>query len=135
MKALYYAPDEAVDLIDTKDFEDTLGGAVEYLWPFEDEAVCLVVLADREDMETNRTFEECGTIRGPFLCVGCHDEFDDLTEEEIALLESRAVFAEKEYNMEDCNPYEEDVQDEEDCCGIHIVNEDEFYDSIEGNYL
>ncbi len=37
--------------------------------------------------------------------------------------------------MEDCNPYEEDVQDEEDCCGIHIVNEDEFYDSIEGNYL
>ena len=135
MKALYFAPDEAVDLIDTEDFEETLGGPVEHLWPFEDEAICLVVLADREDLAPNRTFEECGTVRGPFLCVGCHDYFDDLTEEEVSFVEGRAAFAEEEYDMEDYDPYEEDVQDEEDYCGTRIVDEDEFYDRIEGNYF
>ena len=61
MKALYMEPYEAAEIIETDDMEETLGGAVEHLWPFEEaEEICMVVLADREDLLPNRTFEECG---------------------------------------------------------------------------
>ena len=135
MKALYFAPFEADEEINTEDFEDTLGGEVDYIWPFDEEDICLVVLADREDLSPNRTFEACGTIRGPFLAVGSHDDFDDLMDDEIAFLESSAAFAEEEYDLDEADPYEEDAQEEEDYCGTHVVDEDEFYDSISGNYL
>lgn len=133
MKALYMKPFETAEIIDTDDLEETLGGAVDHIWPFEDELICMVVLADREDLSANRTFEECGTIRGPILFVGCHDEFDDLTDEEIAFIEAHTSWAEEEYDIDEFDPYEEDAQEEEDYCGTHIVDEDEFYDSIDGN--
>ena len=135
MKALYMEPFEAAEIIETDDVEETLGGVVEHLWPFEDEPICMVVLADREDLTPNRTFEECGTIRGPILFVGCHDEFDDLIDDEIAFIESKVTFAEVEYDLDEYDPYGEDAQEEEDYCGTHIVDEDEFYDSIGGNYF
>lgn len=134
MKALYMKPFEAAEIIDTDDVEETLGGIAEYMWPFEDEPICMVVLADREDMPPNRTFEECGTVRGPILFVSSHDDFDDISDSEVAYVESRAAFAEEEYVSDDYDPYEEDAQEEEDYCGIRIVNEDEFYDSINGDF-
>lgn len=130
MKALLMMTGEAADVIEVEDIEETLGGEVEHLWPFEDQQICMAVLIDREDMEPNRCFEECGTVRGPILFVGAHDDLDDLTEEEISFIEAGASFAEEEYRDEDYDPYEEDAQDEEDFCGTHIVDEDEFYDSI-----
>ena len=130
MKALLMMTGEAADVIEVDDIEETLGGEVEHLWPFEDQQICMVVLIDREDMEPNRCFEECGTVRGPILCVGSHDDLDDLTEEEIGFIESHTSWAESEYRDDDYDPYEEDVQDEEECCGVRIVDEDEFYDSI-----
>ncbi len=135
MKALYMKPFETAEIIDTDDLEETLGGAVDQMWPFEDELICMVVLADREDLPANRTFEECGTIRGPILFVGCHDEFDDLTDEEIAFIEGHTSWADEEYDIDEFDLYEEDAQEEEDYCGTHIVDEDEFYDSIGGNYF
>jgi len=130
MKALLMMTGEAADVIEVEDIEETLGGEVEHLWPFEDQQICMAVLIDREDMEPNRCFEECGMVRGPILFVGAHDDLDDLTEEEISFIEARASFAEEEYRDDDYDPYEEDAQDEEDFCGTHIVDEDEFYDSI-----
>ena len=136
MKALYMEPYEAAEIIETDDMEETLGGAVEHLWPFEEaEEICMVVLADREDLLPNRTFEECGTVRGPILFVGSHDDFDDLTDNEIAFIERRAVYAEEEYDSDDYDPFEEDAQEEENFCGIRIVDEDEFYDNINGDYF
>lgn len=62
MKALYMEPYEAAEIIEVDDMEETLGGAVEHLWPFEDaEEICMVVLADREDLSPNRTFLGTGT--------------------------------------------------------------------------
>ena len=134
MKALYMEPCEAARMIDTDDPEETLGGPVEYLWPFEDaEEICMVVLAVREDLPPNRIFEECGTVRGPILFAGSHDDFDDLTDAEIAYVERHSAFAEEEYDISDCDPCEEDAQEEEDFCGIRIVDEDEFYDNIDGD--
>ena len=135
MKALYMEPFEAAEIIETEDVEETLGGIAEHMWPFEDELICMVVLADREDLPANRTFEECGTIRGPILFVGCHDEFDDLTDEEIAFIEGHTSWADEEYDIDEFDPYEEDAQEEEDYCGTHIVDEEEFYESIGGNYF
>ena len=135
MKALYMEPFEAAEIIETDDVEETLGGIAEHMWPFEDEPICIVVLADREDLTPNRVFEECGTIRGPILFVGCHDDFDDLTDDEIAFIEAHTSWAEEEYDIDEFDPYEEDAQEEEDYCGTHIVDEDEFYDSIGGNYF
>ena len=135
MKALYMKPFETAEIVAIDDLEEALGGAADYIWPFEDELICMVVLADREDLPANRTFEECGTIRGPILFVGCHDEFDDLTDDEIAFIEAHTSWAEEEYNIDEYDPYEEDAQEEEDYCGTHIVDEDEFYDSIDGNYF
>ena len=87
MKALYMKPYEAAEIIDTDELEETLGGPVDHLWPFEDaEEICMVVLADHEDLPPNRTFEECGTVRGPILFVGSHDDFDDLSDAEIHFL-------------------------------------------------
>jgi len=136
MKALYMEPYEAAEIIEIDDMEETLGGAAEHLWPFEDaEEICMVVLADREDMPPNRTFEECGTVRGPILFVGSHDDFDDLTDDEIAFVERRTSFAEEEYDSDDYDPFEEDAQEEEDFCGTRIVDEDEFYGSINGDFF
>ena len=136
MKALYMEPYEAAEIIETDDMEETLGGAVEHLWPFEEaEEICMVVLADREDLLPNRTFEECGTVRGPILFVGSHDDFDDLTDDEIAFVERRTSFAEEEYYSDDYDPFEEDAQEEEDFCGTRIVDEDEFYGSINGDFF
>lgn len=135
MKALYMKPFETAEIVDIDDMEETLGGAADHIWPFENELICMVVLADREDLVANRTFEECGTIRGPILFVGCHDEFDDLTDDEIAFIEAHTSWAEEEYDIDEYDPYEEDAQEEEDYCGTHIVDEDEFYDSIDGNYF
>lgn len=136
MKALYMESYEAAEIIETDDVEETLGGPVDHLWPFEEaEEICMVVLADREDLPANRTFEECGTVRGPILFVGCHDDFDDFTDDEIAFVECRTSFAEEEYDSDDYDPYEEDAQEEEDYCGTRIVDEDEFYGSISGDYL
>lgn len=136
MKALYMKPFEAAEIIETNDVEETLGGAAEYLWPFEDaEEICMVVLADREDLCPNRTFEECATVRGPILFVGSHDDFDDLSDDEIAFVEAHTSWAEEEYDSYDYDPYEEDAQEEEDSCGTHIVDEDDFYGSISGDYL
>ena len=47
----------------------------------------------------------------------------------------RPSWADEEYDIDDFDPYEEDAQEEEDYCGTHIVDEDEFYDSIGGNYF
>jgi hypothetical protein len=136
MKALYMKPFEEAEIIETDDVEETLGGAAEYLWPFEEaEEICMVVLADREDLTPNRTFEECGMVRGPILFVGSHDDFDDLSDDEIAFVEAHTSWAEEEYDSYDYDPYEEDAQEEEDFCGTHIVDEDEFYGSISGDYL
>jgi|LSQX01.2.fsa_nt_gb hypothetical protein len=136
MKALYMEPYKAAEIIEVDDMEETLGGAVEHLWPFEDaEEICMVVLADREDMPPNRTFEECGMVRGPILFVGSHDDFDDLTDDEIAFVERRTSFAEEEYDSDDYDPFEEDAQEEEDFCGTRIVDEDEFYGSINGVFF
>ncbi len=136
MKALYMEPYKAAEIIEVDDMEETLGGAVEHLWPFEDaEEICMVVLADREDLSPNRTFEECGTVRGPILFVGSHDDFDDLTDDEIAFVERRTSFAEEEYDSDDYDPFEEDAQEEEDFCGTRIVDEDEFYGSINGVFF
>ena len=121
MKALYMKPYEAAEIIDTDDLEETLGEPVEHLWPFEDaEEICMVVLADREELPPNRTFEECGTVR---------------SDAEIAYVESHASFAEEEYDNNDYDPYEEDAQEEEDFCGTRIVDEDEFYGSINGDFF
>lgn len=114
MKALYMKPYDAAEIIETEDMEETLGGAVEHLWPFEEEEICMVVLADREDLAPNRTFEECGTVRGPILFVGSHDDFYDITDDEIAFVESHAEYAEEEYDLDDYDPYEDDAQEEED---------------------
>ena len=136
MKALYMKPFEAAEIIETDDVEETLGGPVDHLWPFEEaEEICMVVLADREDLSPNRTFEECGTVRGPILFIGRNDDFDDITDDEIAFVEARASWAEEEYDLDDYDPFEDDAQEEEDYCGTHIVGEDEFYDSISGDYL
>lgn len=136
MKALLMKPYEAAELIDTEDIEETLGGEVEYLWPFEEQEICMAVLADREELVPNRDFAACGTIRGPILIVGCHDDFDDLTEEEAMRIEMQAAFSEEEYDLEDAiDPYDDDAQEEEDYCGTRIVDEDEFYESISGKYL
>lgn len=136
MKALLMKPYEAAELVDTEDIEETLGGEVEYLWPFEEQEICMAVLADREDLVPNRDFESCGTIRGPILIVGCHDDFDDLTEEKAMRIEMRATFSEEEYDLDETiDPYDDDAQEEEDYCGTRIVDEDEFYESISGNYL
>lgn len=136
MKALYMKPNETAEIIETDDVEETLGGAAEYLWPFEEaEEICMVVLADREDLSPNRTFDECGMVRGPILSVGSHDDFDDLSDDEIAFVEAHTSWAEEEYDSNDYDPYEEDAQEEEDFCGTHIVDEDEFYSSISGDYL
>ena len=123
MKALLFQPGEAVELIDTDDFEETLGREADYVWPFKDPEICLVVCADRDDLEPNRTFEECGLVRGPFLAVGCHDDFDDLTEEQASTVEAGAAFADPEYPEESCDPFEEDAQEEEDWGGVRIVDE------------
>lgn len=136
MKALYMKPYEAAEIIDTDDLEETLGGPVEHLWPFEDaEEICMVVLADREELPPNRTFEECGTVRGPILFVGSHDDFDDLTDDEIAFIEAHTSWAEEEYDSNDYDPFDEDAQEEEDYCGTRIVDEDEFYGSIKGDFF
>ena len=136
MKALYMKPFEAAEIIETDDVEETLGGPVDHLWPFEEaEEICMVVLADREDLSPNRTFEECGTVRGPILFIGSHDDFDDITDDEIAFVEARASWAEEEYDLDDYDPFEDDAQEEEDYCGTHLVDEDEFYGSISGDYL
>lgn len=135
MKALYFKPYEAVETVDVDDFDEILGGPVDTFWPFENSDICLVALADREDLAPNRTFDEFGTIRGPFLVVGYHDDFDDLTDEEVAKVESDAEFAEEEYETDDYDPFEEDAQEEEDYCGVRIVDEDEFYEEISGGWL
>ena len=127
MKALYFEPGEPAEIMEADDFEEILGGPVDYLWPFEDEMICAVVLADREGLQPNRVFEECGVLRGPILMVGYHDEMDDLTEEEIDFIESNAAWAEEEYGTDESDPFDEDVQDEEDYGGVRIVGEDEFY--------
>ena len=131
MKALLMMPGMGANVIDVEDIEETLGCEVEYLWPFEEQSICMAVCIDREDMEPNRCFDACGTVRGPILFVGYHDDLDDLTEEEISFVEGQASFAEEEYRDDDYDPYEEDAQEEEDYCGVHIVGEDEFYESIE----
>ena len=130
MKALFFEPGEPAEIMEVDDFEETLGGPVDYFWPFEDEMICAVVLADREGLQPNRVFEECGVLRGPILMVGYHDEMDDLTEEDIDFIESNAAWAEEEYGTEEFDPFEEDVQDEEDYGGVRIVGEDEFYASL-----
>lgn len=136
MKALYMKPFVVAEIIEIDDLEETLGGPVEHHWPFEEEEeICMVVLADREDLSPNRTFEECGTVRGPILFIGSHDDFDDITDDEIAFVEARASWAEEEYDLDDYDPFEDDAQEEEDYCGIRIVDEDEFYGSISGDYL
>ena len=75
---------------------------------------------------------ECGRYRAdPF--VGSHDDFDDLSDAEIAYVESHASFAEEEYDR-NYDPFDEDAQEEEDYCGTRIVDEDEFYGNIDGDF-
>ena len=62
-------------------------------------------------------------------------DFDDLTDAEIAYVERHSAFAEEEYDLSDCDPFEEDAQEEEGFCGIRIVDEDEFYDNIDGDFF
>ena len=58
-----------------------------------------------------------------------------LSDEEIAFIEGHTSWADEEYDIDEFDPYEEDAQEEEDYCGTHIVDEEEFYESIGGNYF
>ena len=130
MKGMFFEPGCAPEIIDTEDFEEELGGAVEQLWPMREPGICFVALYDRDEMQPNRVVNDM-TIRGPFLVVGCHDDFDDLTDEEMEMVEALADWAEEEYDLEEePDPFEEDAQEEEEYGGVRIVDEDTFYRSL-----
>lgn len=94
MKALYFEPGEPAEIMEADDFEEILGGPVDYFWPFKDEMICAVVLADREGLQPNRAFEECGVLRNrgevpQYYVEGDHEaiiapELFDRVQDEIA---------------------------------------------------
>ena len=130
MKALGFYPGKGPEIVEVGSFEEQLGGAIETLWPFKDLDVCLVVLCDREEMESNRILYG-RTIRGPFFVARCNEDFLDIREEDIAAVEGLFSFAEPDtWARNPPDPFEEDVQEEEAIGHIQIVDEETFYRKI-----
>ena len=123
-------PGELTDLMSPNDggINELLGGPSEDFWPFE-QPICMAVLADREDLPPNRIVAGL-LFRGPVLFLGCHDDLDDLTDDEIDYLERILEYAPEEYDEEygydedNYDPYGgeyyDDVQEDDDYYGYHI---------------
>ena len=118
MKAFYLEPEMGGEVIDVVTVSEVLRGEVEYFWPFENDAICLAVLADREELAPNRILNGVGVIKGPMLFFKYDDYIGELTENEITYIESFIDWAVPEQiNYEDYND-------------VHVVTEDEFYESL-----
>lgn len=129
MKALYFEPGQSPEIVEAGSFEEQLGGAVETLWPFQDLDVCLILLCDREDLEPNRVLFE-RILRGPFFMAGFREDYEDLPESDAEKVEGFFTLAEEECGKEPADPFEEDVQEEEACGHVQIVDEETFYRNI-----